>query len=132
MMVGEGVVSKTGGSKKSNRGSVALTARLKSSDSDKETKLTFYDAEADHKKEQYASGRPILGVKDQWQLSPDHEKQSAVWLLDKPFQAKQGDELIVSLGNVMANSVRVSVTPFAGEDPLESGASERLRKTLQN
>src|SRR5207244_1688283 len=81
--VQEGAVPKPGGSKKSNRGAVALTARLKSKDSDKEPKLTFADAEADHKKERYASGRPILGVKDQWQLSPDHEKQSAVWLLDK-------------------------------------------------
>src|SRR6266404_1643706 len=129
--VQEGAASKAGGGKKSNRGSVALTARLKSNDADKEAKLTFYDAEADHKKERYASGRPILGVKDQWQLSPEHEKQSAVWLLDKPFRAKQGDQLIVSLGNVMVSSVRVSVSPFAGEDPLESGASEPLRKALQ-
>ncbi|HEU0039426.1 MAG TPA: hypothetical protein VFR76_09140, partial [Verrucomicrobiae bacterium] len=81
LMVEAGAVPKAGGGKKSNRGAVALTARLKSKDADKETRLAFYDAEADHKKERYASGRPILGVKDQWQLSPDHEKnpRSGYW-----------------------------------------------------
>jgi len=45
IVVEEGAIPKVGGgSKKSNRGAVALMARLKSNDSDKETKLTFYDA----------------------------------------------------------------------------------------
>jgi len=60
LMVEAGAVPKAGGGKKSNRGSVALAARLKSRDSEKETKLTFYDADADQKKERYASGRAAL------------------------------------------------------------------------
>src|SRR5207249_2583913 len=111
--------------------SVALTASLKSTDADKETKLAFYDAEADHKEERYAGGRPILGVKDSWKISTTYEKQTAVWLLDKPYQARAGDELAVSLGNGMVKSARVSISPFAGEDPLGSGLGTPLRRALE-
>src|SRR4029077_6540945 len=110
---------------------VTLTASLKSKEGENESKLFFYDAEADHKEERYAGGHPIIGVKDSWQISTEHEKQSGVWILDKPVQVKEGDQITVSLGNVMVASARLSVSPFAGEDPLESGHGELIRNALE-
>jgi len=48
-------------------------------------------------------------------------------------QAKENQQIVVSLGNVMANSVRVSVSPFAvktrwNPEPA-SGFAERFQKT---
>ncbi len=128
----EEVGEKPTGRKKAKGVSIALTASLKSKDADQETKLAFYDAEADQKEERYAGGRPILGVKDAWKISTEHEKQTAIWLLDKPFQAKAGDTLVVSLGKGTVASARVSVSPFAGEEPLESGASKALRRAIED
>src|SRR5205823_4902162 len=123
---------KTNGRKKSKVVSIALTASLKLKDTDQDTKLAFYDAEADHKEERYAGGRPIVGVRDSWKISTEHEKQTAVWLLDKPFLAKAGDELVVSLGKATLHSARVSLSPFAGEEPLEAGLGPKLRRALEN
>jgi hypothetical protein len=117
--------------KKAKGTSILLKASLKSTNTDQEIKLAFYDAEADHKEERYANGRPILGVKDAWKISTDYEKQTAVWLLENPFQGKAGDELVVNLGNVPLHSVRVSLSPFAGEGPLESGLGALLRRALE-
>jgi hypothetical protein len=125
-----GVVEKTG-RKKRNRASVALKASLQSHGADNETKLTFYDAEANYKEERYAGGRALIGVKDAWQISAEHDKQFAVWLLEKPFRAHARDELTINLGNVALSSARVSVTPLAGEEPLESGGGEKMKKCLE-
>ena len=126
----EGAVEKTSRRKKRNPGSVSLAASLKSQGASKETKLAFYAADADQKEERYANGFAILGVKDVWQISTDHGHQFAVWLLDKPIRAKPGDALVVELGNLAVASVRVSVSPFAAEDPLRAGVGEPLKKAL--
>jgi hypothetical protein len=95
-----------------------------------ETKLPFYLGEADHKKERYYNGSTILGVTDGWPISTDDETQTAVWLLDKPVKAKVGDELVLNLGNAAVSSVRVSITPFAAAEPLDSGAGDKLHRAL--
>jgi hypothetical protein len=115
--------------KKRSDTAVTLEATVKKADG-KPVKISFYDADATHKKERYANGAPILGVKDLWQISTDHAEQSAVWLLDKPLQAEAGNVLTVSLGTLAVTSARVSVSPFAAQDPLKAGIGEPLKTAL--
>jgi hypothetical protein len=114
--------------KKRNGTAIALAASLRSAG--KETKLSLHFGEADQKEERYAMSLPIIGVTDLWQITTNDEPQTAVWLLDKPVQAKAGDALVVSLGNAAVASARVSVTPFPAADPLQAGLGGPLRKAL--
>ncbi|WP_040546843.1 PSD1 and planctomycete cytochrome C domain-containing protein [Pedosphaera parvula] len=111
---------------------VKLSAALKAHGSGKETPISFYHAEADRKEERYANGAAIIGVQDGWKTSMEHEKspQTAVYLLDKPIQAKEGDELVIRLGKGSVGCVRISVSPFAAKNPLNSGASPALANAL--
>ncbi len=118
------------GQKRRRSAAISPSAALKPKSGDKETKLVFYHAEADHKQERYAMTLPIIGVKDRWQLSPEHDLQTAVWLLAKPVLVSEGDALIINLGSAPVASVRVFVTPFASGDPLQSGIGEPLRNAL--
>jgi hypothetical protein len=105
--------------KKRNGTAFALSAFLHSEDKDK--KLPFFFGEADHEETRYSMSQPVIGVTDLWQISTEHDLQTAVWLLDKPFLAKAGDRLIVNLGNAAVASARISVTPFAAAEPLKAG-----------
>jgi hypothetical protein len=116
--------------KKRRAGSVAPVALLKNGDDVAEKKLSFYFGEADYKQERYANGRSIIGVTDRWTLSKDHERQTAVWLLDKPVQLAAGATLAVDLGSLAVASVRVSVSPFAAAEPLDSGIGQPLRQAV--
>jgi hypothetical protein len=98
----------------------------------KEIKLTFYFGDADHKEQRYSSGAEVLGVTDLWKITTDAEKQTAVWLLEKPVKAEPGDVLEMDLGTAAIARARVSVTPFASADPLASGASAALPKALEH
>jgi hypothetical protein len=118
------------GVKKRSRTSISLSASHKAQGVDHETKLTFYAADADHKEERYSGGRPIIGVKDTWQISIDRAQQTAVWLLEKPIETQDGDQLILNLGGANVASVRVSLSPFPGDVPLASGRGEALRKSI--
>ena len=117
-------------SKKRKGSSITLAATIKSDQSRPEEKLSFYHAEADHKEERYANGYSIIGVKDRWLLSKEDERQTAVWLLDKPVQMKAGDSLIVDLGSLGIASARLSLSPFAGVEPLEAGIGRPLENAL--
>jgi hypothetical protein len=127
----EGAVDKTGRRKKRSGASIALAASIKSADANKASKLSFYDAEADHKQERYVNGFAVIGVKDMWQISPDHEQQVAVWILDKPVEVKNGDALVVDFGNLAVASARVAISPFVAGNPLKAGIGEPLRKALE-
>src|SRR6185295_5817978 len=116
--------------KKRSATSIAMSASLKTKSNAKSVKLAFYDAEANYKQDRYANGYAIIGVKDTWQISTDHEQQFAVWLVDKPVRVADGGYLTVDLGNAALASVRVSVSPFAAEDPLKSGGNDALYAAL--
>lgn len=116
--------------KKFKSTAIALSASLKSKESDRETKLSFSHAEADHKQDRFAMSQSIIGVTGRWQISPDHDSQTAVWLPAKPVRVAAGDVLIVNLGNANIASARVSVSPFAAAEPMNSGAGEALFKAL--
>jgi hypothetical protein len=116
--------------KKRKGASVSLSAALRFAGSEQETNLAFYYAEADHKEERYANGYSIIGVKDRWVLSKEYERQTAVWLLDKPVELKGGDALVVNLGNLQVASARVLLSPFAAFEPLDAGIGRPLKKAL--
>ena len=119
--------------KKRNGSAITISASLKTKEG-KETKVPFYFGDADTKAERYLNGSmglPVLGVTDLWQISPEHDLQTAVWLLDKPVKVSDGELLIVNLGNAAVASARVSVTPFAAEEPLKSGAKNFKEKPRQ-
>jgi hypothetical protein len=126
-----GPMAKGSRGKKGSGATIAMSATLKSKTDAKPAKLSFFDAEADYKEERYANGHPLVGVKDMWKISTDHEHQSAIWLLDKPVQVKDGAELVVDLGNLAVASARVSVSPFSSDDPLKAGAGDALQKVLK-
>src|SRR2546427_3685036 len=111
---------------------ITLSASLKSSSNEKAKRLSFFHAEADYKEERYTNGFAIVSVKDAWRTSKEHQKspQTAVWLLDKPIQVNPGDTLVLALGKNAAGCLRVSLSPFAAQDPLKSGGGALLRKAL--
>jgi hypothetical protein len=115
--------------RKRNGTAFALTATLKSKDG-KTRKLPFYFGDADHKEERYSNGFAIIGVTSLWQISTQADKQTGVWLLDKPFKAEDGDVLEINLGNAAVASARVSVTPFPAGDPLAAGNGKAIAAAL--
>lgn len=120
------------GKAKNDSTMVKLSAALKAEDADKETALSFYHADADKKTERYVNGYAVIGIVDGWKTSNEFEKQpqTAVWLLNQPFEAHDGDELIVRLGKGSVGCVRISVSPFAARDPLQSGDGKALSVAL--
>ncbi|HVV71493.1 MAG TPA: DUF1553 domain-containing protein, partial [Verrucomicrobiae bacterium] len=110
--------------------SVRLSAALKPKSGGDGPKLSFEHGEADYKEERYSNGHALIGVTDEWLLSKSHERQAAVWLLDKPLEANPGDTLVVDLGKIKVASVRLSLSPFASPDPLNAGIGTPLHKAL--
>jgi hypothetical protein len=99
-----------------------------------ETRLRFYHADTTHKEERYANGENILGVQGGWRTSAEHfqSAQSAVYLLDPPIVVSEGDKLVLGLGTSALGHVRISVSPFARQDPsqmMDFGAT--LAEALQ-
>jgi len=114
-------------------GNVQLSASLKRTGEKKETKLTFYHADANHKEPRYANGFEILDIKDLWKVSREHakEKQTGVWLFDPPLQVKDGDTLVLNLKTNGIGCLRVSVSPIVpgssrGRETLFEGIDQSL------
>jgi hypothetical protein len=126
----EVAAAKPGMKKKRNGTAITLGVTLKRKDAGAETKLTFNFADADQKVDVYSMSLPVIGVKNVWQISPEHDLQTAVWILEKPLSVTNGDTLTVNLGNALVASARVSVTPFIADDTLRSGLDESLRRAL--
>ena len=66
----------------------------------------------------------MIGVQDGWrtEMAAEKSRHTAVYLAGDAIQAKDGDVLRVKLERNLIGCVRVSVSPFAAEDPLKSGA----------
>jgi hypothetical protein len=111
---------------------VTLSAGVKRAGDGAETRIEIFHADADRKEERYSNGHAVLGVKDVWRTSAEHRKspQSAVWLPATPARVKEGDTLVISLGGALGR-VRISVSPFAGIEPLGSGGGEPLLAVLR-
>jgi hypothetical protein len=119
---------------KSDSTEIKFSAELKAAGKKSGQAIPIYHADADHKEERYSGGSSIIGVESGWKTEKAFLKapQTAVYLLDKPLQANEGDELILKLGKNSAASMRISVTPFANQKPLESGANEKFVAALKN
>ena len=120
------------GKVKNDSAMVTLAASIKSKSSDKAKSISFYHAEADHKEERYSNGYAIIGVQDGWktEMAAEKSKHTAVYLMNEAVQAKDGDAMTIRLERNLIGCVRVSVTPFAAENPLKSGASPELTQAL--
>jgi hypothetical protein len=109
---------------------IQFAAAVKPADGGKELKLGFFYADADGHQPRYSNGSAVLGIFDRagWRTLPQRkgERQTAVWLLDKPVRLGDGDQLVVTLTSDNAGCVRLSTSPFAGDEPLrpESLAAE--------
>ncbi|HZV34427.1 MAG TPA: PSD1 and planctomycete cytochrome C domain-containing protein [Verrucomicrobiae bacterium] len=111
---------------------VMLNAKVKAAAEGKPISLSFYHADADKKDERYSNGYAIIGVTSGWKVLHTAEKspQTSFWLLDKPFQAHEGDKLVIKLTKGLVGCVRFSITPFAARDPLKSGGNAALADAL--
>jgi len=113
--------------------SIGLAAKLRRANGE-ESNHTFYHGEADHKEESYFNGARVLGLDWGWRTSAAQHRslQTAILWMDAPFAAAEGDRLEVTISNAAAGRVRVSLSPFAGEDAPGAGpgadraASDRL------
>ena len=121
----------TGSATKFKAPSLSLKGALKRAGSDDEERLQFDFADADHKTERYAGSHRILGIRDQWQLSPYHGHQTAVWILSKPIHLEAGTTLKLQLGGFSVTSVKAALSPFAALEPLKAGGGTALLKSLQ-
>jgi hypothetical protein len=119
----------TGKGRKMRKGTtLTLTATVKTNGG--EMKLSFLQAEADHKEPKYTMGLPNIGIKDSWAVSTSHDTQTGIWVLDKPLQVSNAVTLVLNLGNAALVSARASVSPFAAIEPLQAGGNEPLREAL--
>jgi hypothetical protein len=109
---------------------LSLTASVVDPGTNGEKRLAFCCAEADHKTVHYLGGRPVVGVKDRWDLSTKEGRQTAIWILERPLRAAPGSRLQLDLGGFPVASVRVSVSPFAAAQPLDAGIGVPLAKAL--
>ncbi len=100
---------------------------------DKETKVSFYRADADHKEPRYANGEEVIGILSGWKPSTVHtsETQTAVWLTSPPLEVKSGDTLMVTLKSSGPLTARLAASPFAANDPLHAGADAESRAALE-
>jgi hypothetical protein len=120
---GDGILM---GKVKNDSAMVTLAASIKPADGGEVKHISFYHAEADHKEKRYANGYEILGVQEGWktEIVAEKSRQTAVYLASKAVRAKDGDMLTVKLERNLIGCVRISISPFAAEDPLKSGAGE--------
>lgn len=92
----------------------------------KEQKLQVYFAEADAKEPRFFNGSEILGVAEGWKLPPmkPEHMPCAVWLLEPPVTLQADEQLVVTLSGDPVLPVRISLSPFAAQDPLHVANSE--------
>ena len=114
------------------RFSAVVKRKGKGDEKDKETKLSFYRADADRKEPRYANGEEIIGIVNGWKPSTLHtgETQTAVWLLSPPLEVKSGETLVVTLRSPGPITARFAASPFGANDPLHAGADAELRAAL--
>ena len=113
---------------------ITLTATLRDSAGKLERTLAFYDAQADQHEDRFVNGYPVIGVQRGWTTAKAsaNSTQTAVWLLDPPLLAQAGDTLTVHLTKGTPGCVRISVSPLAASNALESGAKPGFHELLRN
>jgi hypothetical protein len=117
---------------KADRTAISFSASLKRLGQSAAQRLEFSVADADHKADHYFNGESLAGLGGSWKIAPNEvtNRQSAIWLLKQPLHAGDGDSLVLHFREHKAACMRISVSPFAGDDPMLSGAGENLRHAL--
>ena len=113
---------------------VALSAALVGKTQDPAKKLAFYYADADFKEDRgFRSGQAALGILGGWVTATEHvnSAQRAVWTLDKPFTASEGDKLVITLPRNVLGRVRVSVSPVVTLKAVDPQFAEALHHVMQ-
>lgn len=113
-------------------GEVRLSAVLKPK-AGKETKLRFFDAQASSRIPYYSNGHEVLDVVGKWKV-PAHsakQTQTAVYLVDGPVAAAEGDVLLVTVESDDIGRFRVAASPLAAREALLSGISGQAAKALK-
>ena len=110
--------------------SIKLKATLESSKPAQ--KLAFYRSDADAKEPTYSQGQVALNLLDGWRpsISRPTERQSAVYLLDKPIRFEPGDSLTIHLDPGTAGCVRISASPISFDDPARPVVDPDLTQAL--
>jgi hypothetical protein len=111
------------------QGEIKLAATLRKKDG-KTVNASFYDAQASDLRPTYFNGHEKTGVAGQWRTSDDPTNQTACYLPSPPLLAEEGDLLEVRIESDDIGCFRLSVTPFANDDALESGGSAELASAL--
>jgi hypothetical protein len=113
-----GGLTRDGGRRAESAG-INLAAAHRPKSTNRDARLSIYFADADHKETRYANGFDILGVHTGWRTDARVKApQSAVYLLDKPFKAAEGDKLVINVKSDNVGCVRLAVSPLAAEKPL--------------
>jgi hypothetical protein len=94
--------------------------------------LEYSISDSDHKADHYFNGESVPGLNRGWKIAAGDASnyQSAVWLLQQPVHVSDGDALVLRFREHKAACLRISISPFAGSDPMLSGADENLRRAL--
>ncbi|HEX4132397.1 MAG TPA: PSD1 and planctomycete cytochrome C domain-containing protein [Pirellulales bacterium] len=98
----------------------------------KPAKVAFFYADADARDPKYTQGSAVVGVHGGWQPAKARltERQSSVWLVERPLKVDDGDQLEITLAGNTIGCLRVSVSPIAGVDPLDASLATELRTAL--
>jgi hypothetical protein len=119
---------------KAGRTEISFHASLKHLGESTSQRLEYSLSDADHKADHFFNGESLPGLGGSWKIAPGDatNQQSAVWLLKQPIHVSDGDSLVLHFRDHKAACLRVSISPFAGADPLLSGADENLRHALSS
>jgi len=113
---------------------IAFLASLKRIGQPAAQTLKFSVSDANHKMDHFFNGERLPGLTPGWIIGEEDSTnhQSAVWVLTQPVRVGEGDSLVLHFRAHKAACLRISVSPFAGADPLLSGADENLRRALSS
>jgi hypothetical protein len=95
----------------------------------KTRKIGFRTGEASAKRPVHRGGAEVPGLESEWRLpktAEPGEPLQAIWLTNDPIQLKEGEQLVVSIGGDNLHPVRLSFSPLAAVDPLETASSVTL------
>ncbi len=119
---------------KASKTEISFKASLKRLGQPAAQSLAFSLSDADHKADHYFNGENRPGLGGGWKIAARDltNHQSAVWLLEQPLHLSEGDSLVLRFSEHKAACLRVSVSPFAGYEPMLCGADENLRRALSS
>ena len=93
-------------------------------------KLSIRHAEASAKRPVFRGGEEVIGVQSEWRLPaalPEKEALRAVWVMSAPVKLNEGDKVVATLAGDNLLPVKLSLSPLAALNPLETADSKMLK-----